>query len=298
MHPEYKRGVDRPATTIEFCGTPYKARYKFLIHNAIEDMVAERVDEEITGYEGISHFYWPTRIDETTEAGYFEQMDKVRKLLGGRRNFGKFFLIQDGAFAALILTEVMKRTGVFSESDADQHQTGLLPYVKMEDLIILTLVRPRAALTRELYPRDLAGYDNLLRKMFIFYTVYNEAAEKVLCQLGNQLPPVKVIRPQGDDFLRDEIFFENANAALQFLKLPTIEEWSRVLEEEPERKVKGRALSSFTGHTVAGLTVEEIRAYLEEKDWSQNKEKRDRGALIQHEIVRVLTERGLIPDKE
>jgi hypothetical protein len=294
-HLEHREIETRSTTTIEFCGTPFGARFKFFVHNAIEDMVSERMGKKIRGQEGISHFYWPLNVSEMTEERYLEQVDGVRKLLRRRHRSHNVSLVQDGVFAAMTLTEIFRRARIFSEEEAENHIRGLFPYAKMEDLILLTLVQPRAALTRELFFPD----ENSIKRKFIFFTVYNEAAERVLNQYRDQLPPVEVIKPKGDRFPRDEVFFANANLALQFLGLPTIEEWSEILEADAQKKAEGRRVSGEAGGTtIAGLTTEEMRSYLAANDWSQSEWQKKRLNEIISRIIDILEEERFVSPRD
>lgn len=297
MLPENRERKLPNRTTIEFCGTPFAARHKFLVHNAIEDMVAERIGEKIGAYSGISSFSWPTTIDENTRDEYFEQMAWVQKIVSTTHPPSGIFLIRDGAFASMTLTEVSKRAGLLSSEEARSLTVGLLPYAKMEDLIILTLVRPRAALVRELYPKELEGHDELMRKKFIFFSVFNKVAEEVLAEHRDDLPRVEVIKPTGDDFQREEIFFNNANLTFKFLELPTIEEWTEILKEHPEKRAKN--MTTIPGSTtLAGLGTDEIKEHLKRWDLSKDPVKRARSEEMTRQIIEILKQQSLLPGGE
>lgn len=281
--------------TIELCGTPFSARFKFLVHNAIEDMITERRGKKTRGAEGFSESFWGSILSDRGHASleYFKQVGRVRKLLGEVRPEIEILLLQDGAFSAMVMTEVMRKAMVLSNQDTEDHLRGLLPFVRMEDFIVLTLVRPRAALTREIYPADLEGHDELMERRYIFFTVFNEAAEAVMKEFQTQLPKIEIIRVGGDNFQRDEIFFRNANLVFQFLGLPTIEEWSERLIQQSELAGRGVKSGGVTS-TTAGLTVEELKDYLRRRDWSVDPEQRRRVSAMAFQIIGALKERGLI----
>ncbi len=296
MGPEFKEKERVPSATIEICGTPFAARYKFLVHNAIEDMVSERIGEKIRGAEGFSEFTWPVTVNKKSDfiPEFHGQLVSVQKKLGVDRLGSRLMIMQDGAFTAMVMTEVMKRAMVISKKDAENHLRGLVPYAQMEDLIVLTLVRPRAAMTRELYPQELENYTELMKRKFIFFSVYNEAAETILTKFSSELPKVELIKPVGDNFQCDEIFFSNANAVFQCLGLPTIEEWSKELVANPDIRGRNVKEENLTSSTTAGLTADELRKYLYEKDWSVNQEKRDRVTRISLELIKELSARHII----
>lgn len=166
MLPENKERRLPERTVVEFCGTPFAARGKFLVHNAIEDMVSERVGQRIDALSGMMSFGWLSTIDKNSRLEFFEQIHRVQEMIV-RSNFSEgegIVLVEHGAFAAMVATEVSKKAGIISEEETHRFNTGLLPYVQMEDLIMITLVRPRAAMVRELYPEDLEGHDEIMRR--------------------------------------------------------------------------------------------------------------------------------------
>lgn len=206
----------RGGPTIEFCGTPFMGRYELLIHNSLEDFISGTLREKIRGVEGINDFFWSSAVNESTIYGYFEQVDRVRELLGRRRDSKKVFLIQDGAFAAMVLTEMMREKGVISEDDAKDHLRGIFPFMRREDLVILTLISPKSALSKEPYPRGLEGYERVMEERAGLFTVYNQIAEGFLKSPKEDFPPVEVIKIEEDCFQGREIFTANLNLLLAY----------------------------------------------------------------------------------
>lgn len=295
MFPEQRETAQQSRKVIELCGTPFAARNKFLVHNSIEDMITERIGVKVRGIQGITNFHWLTCHHEASRMEYFERVQQVQRLMSERFPSSGVLLVQDGAFSAMIATEVSRKAKILSDKEADNLLIDLLPYTQMNDLTILTLVTPRAALVRELYPEELEGHDGIMRKMFIFFSIFNDSAKELLERHKEKLAPVKVIRPSGDEFPAEQVFFENANSVFEFLNLPSIEEWTKHLENHPDLRCRKHGI--LGGVSVAGLTDSEIREHIKKWDWSQQPDKRARVDGTTFQIISILKEHKLIPDE-
>ena len=278
-----ERTIKQVTTTIEFCGTPFASREKFFVDNAIEDMIAERVGEKIGSAQGVGDHGWPTTLDTYTKIDCLTKLDEIRSLYIKKRPHHNIFLIQDGIFSGLVMAEILRRNHVFSEEEAHLQSDNLLLYASMTDRVLLTLVNPRAALTRFIFPQEIEGYDILRQAKFIFYSVFNQAARNVLAKYGSRFPSIEVLDVPGDEFRRDDIFFWNADMALGLLGLPSIKEWSKKLEKIPrQERIFPQAV---VRSTMAGLTEEELKAKLIESDWSQNPGRKQRALNISRQVI-------------
>lgn len=265
MTREYEEYPTIEIPRIEFSGTPFPARDKFLIHNALEDMITER-NRLVRGFWGISEFFWSSLASDINITEYYETRIRVEDVLSTSVKKDLPILLLDGAFSMMVVTEIMRQKHMLSPRDEINFIKGMLPFAEKEDLIVLTIVKPRAALSRLIYPLK-EGHDMVFEKYLQFFNIYNKAAEKVLLEFKSDLPPVEVIDVKGDNFSRDEVFFRTANTALSFLGLPTIEKWSEHLNKDKPRRI----VTPMFGRTLAGLTSEEISVELRRWDWSVKK---------------------------
>ena|SRR3989339_560545 len=209
-----------PKKIIEYCGTPFHSRHKFLIHNGIEDLITAITGKKTRGHQGITDYYHPHVITPQAEQNYYEETNQIRKMLTEARQSNSVYLIQDGALAGMTLTEILRRAGVLAAEEAMNHTLGLLPFAKMEDHIIVTLVSPRAALTRASFPPEIEGFSvDYRQQMFVYYTVYNEALKLTVANYSRQLPPVHILEFTTDEFEGQKIFDANAELTLQLLGL-------------------------------------------------------------------------------
>lgn len=293
MSEEFKERSLQNRIVIELCGTPFGARHKLLIHNAIEDMLTDRLGRKIRGTAGIREIDgWPLRFESKRQV--FEKLVRVQEVVGLRYPDSGILLVQDGCFAALIFVEMSKRAGVVSKEEADGLSRGLLPYARMEDFIILTLVNPRAALVRELYPKELSGYDELMRQKFIFFSVFNQAARRILEEFGPELENVELLEIPGDDFQTIDVFFNNADLVFKFLGLPTIHEYSEKLSQNPELATEVRSKTRVAGisTSLSGLTEEELKIAIEAGDWAHNPDKRKYVDNLAVQVIDILERKG------
>ncbi|OGM08636.1 hypothetical protein A2159_03785 [Candidatus Woesebacteria bacterium RBG_13_34_9] len=295
MSQEQKENNPIYPTVIEISGTPFPARAKLLVKNSIEDMIGERIGTKFYGHSGLRESFLPSTLNVNTKLEYFEGVSRVRELFSKWSTTNDLFLIQDGVFSAIVYTEFLRRSHLFSNKEAEEHKTGLLPFLKMEDLLVINIIKPRAALTREIYPKELDLDDNHFQRKFISYSVFNESIESVLENFADELPQVVKIEPPGDEFNAVDLFFANANTVFDYLDLPNIEDWDKHLEKHPE--LKEIKHSTLGARSSAGLTSEEIINSLIEWDWSKQPEKRARVENMGLHIIKILEEKGLIPPK-
>lgn len=285
---ETRRGEPSSPPTIEITGTPFAARRKLILHNAIGDMLKDRLEiGDVRGYQGLDENFLPATINSVTAIEYFRQTRHISELLAEWRFGRRAWVVEDDAFAAMAYTHFLKRSQVFSPSEAENLTRGLLPLVQMENFIILTIVRPRAALIRELYPPQLEGYEEIMRHKFIAFTVFNEAIETVIDKYKDELPPIQIFRYPEDDIDPADIVFRNADAVFEFLKLPSVDEWTDYLTKHPEARGK---IKPMFGFSLAGLTRDEIAKKIQERDWSKDPNKRARVNRLSETIVRIVEE--------
>lgn len=294
---EQKNGLSVDQATIEFCGTPFAARYKYLVHNAIEDMITERMGDKIRGVQGINDFNWSTTLDKNSRSNYFQNLQRVQELLSLRRNLQRISLIQDGAFAMMILTEIHRKSGILSQKEATDIKKGLLAYTSMEDFIILTLISPRAALKRLMYPQTLEGYEIVRQHKFILFSMFNESAQRTVSEYREELPQIEVIKRAEDDLSYEELFFANADLVFRFLNLPTVDEWDEELKIHQGKRLRNVAEANVAGVSLAGLSRDDIRDHLRRWDWSLDSSKKTQVAIQIDQVVQVLKDHSLLPDK-
>lgn len=128
-------------------------------------------------------------------------------------------LIQDGAFAAMVVTELLGRKSVISEAEVLRNQKELLSYAEKENLIILTILSPKAALTKNVYPPNFPGYDTVRQNQMLFFQEYNDAALDVLTAYKFNLPQVVLVHIEENDFNGEDIIITHAKLLLHLLGL-------------------------------------------------------------------------------
>lgn len=253
--------------TIEFCGTPFAAREKFLTRNAIEDMVAERLNSQVEAKSGISDRNWPRTIGRDTKEKFNNSYNRVlqiaQRISSGSKD--KPELVYDGPFALLMMTEMLRRAGILNQEEAGLCSQAMLGHAKREDLIIVTLVRPRACLVREIVLPTIST--EARQSLYIFFELFNQCARNVAANYLELREKITILEYPIDQFLRDKIFMDNANLAFEILGLPSIQEWSKTLETKPKEERLPIWGGTF-GRTTAGLTEAELLKYLQFWDWS------------------------------
>lgn len=285
---ENERKLFADTTLIEFCGTPFRAREKFIMSNSIEDMLTERLGVKIRGQKGIEDTQWPFNIDRYSLSSFKEQIVNIENEIVGRQPRLGLKLIMDGALASMILTRFYEKAGFISSTDANRLIEHTQLWAENTDLAVLTLINPRASLIRDFGTEFLGPevHEEILDNKRIFYEVFNSIARSVALNDWPDRPKIYLIDIPGDKFNHDLIFFKNANTVFNFLGLPTTEEWDHVLKNNPELRKKKHTVVS--GYTMAGLTSGEIKANLRHWDWSMNPEKRRRVKNIASGILGTL----------
>ncbi|MFH1280153.1 MAG: hypothetical protein ABIJ43_02220 [Candidatus Beckwithbacteria bacterium] len=206
-------------TRIEFCGTPFRGKYTLLVNGTLDNLLTRETGKKHRGLCGMSLLPDPLNDSENELPLY---TNTVCKLVERKKAHAGVLLLTDGPFQAMVVAEMYMKAGRFKDEKSFQEwRSKLLRFIQMEDLICVTLIKPRAVLSRIklIFETDKDHLEEIKQRIFIQIETYNNTARQILDQYGHELPETKLIDIPGDIFDGDIIYKANKNAVFKTLGL-------------------------------------------------------------------------------
>lgn len=229
-------GERRRGLVVEITGTQFFGAYEWFVHNSGEDVVAEICREKPWTPTSFGQFDLPV-----LQPMYLNEALDIKDIIVGQLEHAKRSpgetLIYNGVVGGLALMGVLESCLWIGKEDADDLRASLLEKAGDEDLVVVNLVSPEAAMEVDPYlttceeaiskgieryggvfPRGVVGYEEIKEKKAKFHSRFNQEIELAIEQYGDRFKQIQVFRHEGQKMDRELVMRSCLAALIDFFE--------------------------------------------------------------------------------